>query len=203
MKRCLWTLQLSKRASKLRKLPNCKKGPFLTEKEEWFKEWEPRAQRADQEVFRSTGMELKQLYTPGTSSSPELDLYGKILDFWADTVNVMQFWGNLEGRDLCVWQHLWPKDAGMWWSKDGWKYFATFPVKKWGLGAPGWLSQLSHRLRLRSWSHGSWVWAPHRALCCQPVSTEPALDLLSPSLCPSPTCALPKISKYFLKRGGV
>ena len=34
-------------------------------------------------------------------------------------------------------------------------------------GAPGWLSQLSIRLRLRSWSHGSWVRAPCRALCWQ------------------------------------
>ena len=31
--------------------------------------------------------------------------------------------------------------------------------------APGWLSRLSIQLRLRSWSHGWWVWAPHRALC--------------------------------------
>ena len=32
-------------------------------------------------------------------------------------------------------------------------------------GAPGWLSWLSIRLRLRSRSHGSWVQAPHGALC--------------------------------------
>ena len=32
--------------------------------------------------------------------------------------------------------------------------------------APGWLSQLSIRLQLRSWSHGSWVRAPHQAHCC-------------------------------------
>ena len=31
----------------------------------------------------------------------------------------------------------------------------------------GWLSQLSMQLRLRSWSHGSWVQAPHWALCWQ------------------------------------
>ena len=29
-------------------------------------------------------------------------------------------------------------------------------------GAPGWLSQLSIWLWLRSWSHCSWVWVPHR-----------------------------------------
>ena len=34
-------------------------------------------------------------------------------------------------------------------------------------GAPGWLSQLSVRLQLRSWSYGSWVRAPPRALCWQ------------------------------------
>ena len=34
-------------------------------------------------------------------------------------------------------------------------------------GAPGWPSRLSVPLRLRSWSHGSWVRAPHRALCWQ------------------------------------
>ena len=35
------------------------------------------------------------------------------------------------------------------------------------LGAPGWLSWLSARLQLRSWSRCLWVWAPHRALCWQ------------------------------------
>ena len=35
------------------------------------------------------------------------------------------------------------------------------------VGAPGWLSRLSVRLRLRSWSRGLWVQAPHRALCWQ------------------------------------
>ena len=34
-------------------------------------------------------------------------------------------------------------------------------------GAPGWLSQLSVRLQLRSWSHSPWGWAPRRALCWQ------------------------------------
>ena len=43
--------------------------------------------------------------------------------------------------------------------------------------APGWLSWLSVWLRLRSRSHGSSVWAPHRAHCCQPVSTEPDMGL--------------------------
>ena len=33
------------------------------------------------------------------------------------------------------------------------------------LGAPGWLSRLSIRLRLRSQSRGMWVRAPRRALC--------------------------------------
>ena len=34
-------------------------------------------------------------------------------------------------------------------------------------GAPGWLSWLSILLRLRSWSHSLWVWAPCRTLCWQ------------------------------------
>ena len=47
-------------------------------------------------------------------------------------------------------------------------------------GAPGWLSRLSIRLRLMSWSHGPWVRAPHWAHCCQSVSAEPTSDPLSP-----------------------
>ena len=39
--------------------------------------------------------------------------------------------------------------------------------KRTRLGAPGWLSRLSVRLRLRSWSRSSWVQAPCRALCWQ------------------------------------
>ena len=49
---------------------------------------------------------------------------------------------------------------------------------------PGWLSQLSVQLWLRSWSHGSWVQAPCRALCWQlrawsllPLSVPPPLML--------------------------
>ena len=37
--------------------------------------------------------------------------------------------------------------------------------KKRDFGAPGWLSRLDIGLQLRSWSHGLWVWALHRALC--------------------------------------
>ena len=43
----------------------------------------------------------------------------------------------------------------------------TSPFKITHLGAPGWFSWLSVWLWLRSWSHGSWVWAPHWALCWQ------------------------------------
>ena len=45
-----------------------------------------------------------------------------------------------------------------------WSTLNSFKVK-WG--APGWLSQLSIRLWLRSWSHGLWVQAPRQALCWQ------------------------------------
>ena len=35
------------------------------------------------------------------------------------------------------------------------------------MGVPRWLSQLSIRLQLRSWSPGLWVWVPCPALCWQ------------------------------------
>ena len=41
------------------------------------------------------------------------------------------------------------------------KYLKIFKTR----GAPGWLSQLSVRLWLRSGSRGLWVQAPHWALC--------------------------------------
>ena len=60
-------------------------------------------------------------------------------------------------------------------------------IKAQWMGAPGWLSQLSFWLQLRSWSHGLWVQAPHQALCGQP---EPAWDCLSPSLSAPPLRSL-------------
>ena len=47
--------------------------------------------------------------------------------------------------------------------------------------APGWLSQLSIRLWLKSWSHSLWVPASHRALCWQ-LRALSLLWILSPSL---------------------
>ena len=55
-------------------------------------------------------------------------------------------------------------------------------------GAPGWLSRLSIWLWFRSWSHGSWVWAPHRALCCQHGARFGSSVPLS--LCPFPAGSL-------------
>ena len=55
------------------------------------------------------------------------------------------------------------------------------------VGAPGWLSQLSGWLRLRSWSHGSWVWAPRWALCCQSRACFRSSDTVS--FWPSPACS--------------
>ena len=40
-------------------------------------------------------------------------------------------------------------------------------ITKEAAGASGWLSQLSTRFRLTSWSHALWVQARHRAHCCQ------------------------------------
>ena len=48
-------------------------------------------------------------------------------------------------------------------------------------GAPGWLSWLSVRLRLRSWSHGLWVRDLRRALCLQ-LRAWSLLRILSLSL---------------------
>ena len=42
-----------------------------------------------------------------------------------------------------------------------------FKTNKQKNGEPGWLSRLGIWLRLRSWSHGWWVQAPHQALCWQ------------------------------------
>ena len=44
------------------------------------------------------------------------------------------------------------------------KFFSKILMR----GAPRRLSRLSIWLQLRSWSHGSWLRAPHRALCWQP-----------------------------------
>ena len=72
-------------------------------------------------------------------------------------------------------------------------------------GVPGWLSRLSVWLQLRSWSHGPWVWAPHRALCWQCRAWSLFQILCLPlSLWPSPTHALSlsvsKINKKCLKK---
>ena len=66
------------------------------------------------------------------------------------------------------------------------------------LGAPGWLSRLSVRLRLRSSSHGSWVRAPRRALCWQVRGLKSDSDSVSISL-PLPCFLFPSFSniKYF------
>ena len=50
-----------------------------------------------------------------------------------------------------------------WWGISG--GFLNYKTKN--SGAPGWLNQLSGRLQLRSWTHGSWVRAPCPALCWQ------------------------------------
>ena len=56
--------------------------------------------------------------------------------------------------------------------------------KEWNLGAPGWLSQLTEQLQLRSWSRSPWVWAPRWALCwqcrtCLGLSLSPCLSASS------------------------
>ena len=59
-----------------------------------------------------------------------------------------------------------------------------------GQGAPGWLSLWEVLLWLRSWSHGSWVRVPQRALCWQLGAWSLLQILCLPFSCPSPTHAL-------------
>ena len=62
--------------------------------------------------------------------------------------------------------------------------FRSSSLKNMGMGAPGWFSRLSARLRLRSWSCWVWVRAP-----CLTLSLEPASDSVSPSLSALPPCS--------------
>ena len=67
-------------------------------------------------------------------------------------------------------------------------------------GEPGWLSQLSFRLQLGSWSHGSWVWALHQAMCWQLRAWSLLLILWLPLSLPLPcsrsvSLCLSKINK--------
>ena len=67
-------------------------------------------------------------------------------------------------------------------------------------GAPGWLSQLSARLRVRSWSHCSWVQAPCWALCWQ-LGAWRFRFCVSLFLCPSPVCMCHlSVSKINIKK---
>ena len=69
--------------------------------------------------------------------------------------------------------------------------------------APRGLSRLSVQLRLRSWSHGSWVWGPHWALCCQCRAyfwpSVPCPPRLLPSSC-THVLFLSLQNKLFLKK---
>ena len=68
------------------------------------------------------------------------------------------------------------------------KFICWVDLKIGPLGMPGWLSQPSIRLRLRSWSHGC-EFEPHIWLCTD--SSEPGACFgfcVSLSLCPSPMC---------------
>ena len=89
----------------------------------------------------------------------------------------------------------------VWRYRRGSKLLVYFFKKSGHSGAPGWLSRLSFRVRLRTWPHGSWVRAPHWALCWQ-LGAWILLQILSPSLSgPSPlklACSLSlKINKHF------
>ena len=66
--------------------------------------------------------------------------------------------------------------------------------KKYRKRAPGWLSWLSVRLQLRSWSCSSWVRAPRRALCWQLWAWSPLCILcLRPT--PAPLLLILSLSR--------
>ena len=74
---------------------------------------------------------------------------------------------------------------------------AQYPLLKVfpSLGAPGWLSRLSVRLRLRSRSHGSWVRAPCRALGWWLRAWSLLLTLCLPLSLPLPHSCSVSVSK--------
>ena len=89
VRRCFGILNLPRRASKLRKLPNWKnKDHFLWKKKNDSKNWNQKLKR----IFRSRGTNLKEAY-PRSLIFTWTYLYGKILDFWAETINVMKLLG--------------------------------------------------------------------------------------------------------------
>ena len=61
-------------------------------------------------------------------------------------------------------------------------------------GAPWWLSRLSGQLRLRSWTHSSWVRVPCWALCWQ-LRAWSLLRILCLSFCPSSVYGLSLFQK--------
>ena len=83
--------------------------------------------------------------------------------------------------------------------------FLIAAFKKQVCRAPGWLSQLSGQLRLRSWSRGPWVRAPRQVLCWQ-LGAWSLLRILCLPLSPSlprllvPSLSLTQINKNFFKK---
>ena len=71
----------------------------------------------------------------------------------------------------------------------GWHSWQNSIFKCQLTGAPGWLSRLSVRLGLRSWSRGPWVQAPRRALCWQLGAWSVFRTSVSLSHWPSPVHA--------------
>ena len=112
--------------------------------------------------------------------------------YWKDKSGVPRW---LSGLSFWLWLGLWSHGSWVWaphqalcWQLRAWSLLQIlclplslpFPclcsvslslskinkILK-NLGVPEWFNRLSVRLRLRSWSHGSWVRAPHWALCWQ------------------------------------
>ena len=79
------------------------------------------------------------------------------------------------------------------------QFLLSASLKWWDIGAPGWLSRLSIRLRLRSRAHSSWVQAPRRALCWR-LGAWSLLWILSPFLSAPPPLTLYLSSKTKKKK---
>ena len=101
------------------------------------------------------------------NSRSQISILSRIV-YWVTTM-CKALWGIKQ-----TWTSLWSR--------------SLIPQENMYWGAPGWLSWLSVWLRLRSQSHGSWVQAPHQALCCQRRAHFGSSVPLS--LCPSPACSL-------------
>lgn len=129
MKRYLRTFNLLLRGSRLRTLPSCKKGPFLMKNEEGLKE---RNQKPRGQTKRSSDQEEPywRSWTSEATSVPEFDLDSWDFGLLTQYSKCYETFGGL-GREWVM--HVVMFMAKRWKIKDGSKFFATSPIKRWGL----------------------------------------------------------------------